>query len=174
MTFCLEPKRTGALLEVTSISVGSDAKSHEGGAAVGVPKADLPVAAGAEEFAARSEGESEHAVGKFAVRGGGTERRVGVGLRDGRPAVIGVPPDEKTVVAAAGEHMTVAPPREGSHRSLVLGEREQNAAARGVPKVDTARAIGSREFFSVGTESGLNFKRLRYHKFVKLFQLFGR
>lgn len=55
LTFCLEPKRTGALLEVTSISVGSDAKSHEGGAAVGVPKmARMPCAERTSSAASKS------------------------------------------------------------------------------------------------------------------------
>ena len=66
---------------------------------------------------------------------------MGIGFGDGGPAVLGVPPDEEAVFAAAGEHFTVAAPGQGTDGGFVLGQGEEDAAASGVPEMDAAGAV---------------------------------
>ena len=105
------------------------------------PEANDAVAAAAGQFALWPEGHVENATGDLAVGAGGPRGRVSIWLRDRRPAILHVPPDDQTVFTARGDHAAVAPPRECSDRALVLRERQHDSSRPRIPQMDVADPV---------------------------------
>ena len=89
---------------------------------------NFAIASRGNETAIGREPNSEHAAPQFSVIAFGPFRLMGRTKHLERPAILRIPPDEFSVLAAGSKKTAVRPPMNGANGVLLFGQAQQNPA----------------------------------------------